>query len=188
MTTAIEFSMTIWSSDVLHNHVGLSTGTAATGVTAIVAGMTIGRLLSSRLALRYAADSLLLGAFAVTLVGFALFWIATTPALAFAGLLATGLGISLHFPLAMTRTIGFSDGRADIATSYASLGTGFAIGVAPFGLGALADQVGSHTAMLVVPGFVLVAALGVATTRKRPGAVPLSVAPLAIGDVPGLIE
>ena len=83
--------------------------------------------------------------------------------------------------------MGFSDGRPDLATAYAALGGGFAIGVAPFGLGALADHVGSHTAMTVVPVFVLLAAAGVATTRRPPNAVSVAVAPplpIAIGDVP----
>jgi len=188
MTTAIEFSMTIWSSDVLQNHVGLSKGVAATGVTAIVAGMTVGRLGSGRLTLRYSADLLLMCVFGLTLLGFATFWASALVWLAFVGLFTAGLGISLHFPLAITRIIGFSEGHADLATSYAALGTGFAIGVAPFGLGALADHVGSHTAMLVVPAFIALAALGVATTRRTPASASPEVRPFAIGDVPSVVD
>lgn len=182
MTTAIEFSMTIWSSDVLQNHDGLSKGTAATGVTAIVAGMTIGRLASGRLTLRYTADFLLMCVFGLTLIGFATFWASTIVWLAYVGLFACGLGISLHFPLAITRLIGFSEGRADLGTSYGALGTGFAIGLAPFGLGAFADHVGSHTAMLVVPVFVVLAAVGVATTRHEPAPIDPATVPIAIGE------
>jgi predicted MFS family arabinose efflux permease len=186
MTNAIEFSMTIWSSDVLKNHDGLSKGTAATGVTAIVTGMTIGRLASGRLTLRYTADALLLFAFGLTMVGFGIFWISSDPVLAFVGLFIVGLGISLQFPLAITRAVGFSDGRPDLATAYAALCGGFAVGAAPFGLGALADHIGSHTAMTVVPIFVLLAAAGVATARRPPTAVSVAVAaqtlPVVIGD------
>ena len=64
--------------------------------------------------------------------------------------------------------VAFSDGRPDVATAVASLGAGIAIGLAPFGLGALADTVGSHTAMLVVPVFTLIATVGVVTTRRLP--------------------
>jgi fucose permease len=187
MTNAIEFSMTIWSSDVLTHHDGLSKGAAATGVTAIVTGMTIGRFSTARLALRYSADTLLLFAFGVNIIGFGVFWMSTNPVVAFAGLFIAGLGISLQFPLSITRAVRFSDGRPDLATAYAALGGGFAIAVAPFGLGALADHVGSHTAMTVVPLFVLLAAAGVATTRRPPSAISASVAPplpIAIGDVP----
>jgi MFS family permease len=183
MTSAIEFSMTIWSSDVLHHHDGLSKGTAATGVTAIVTGMTIGRLSSARLTLRHGADPMLMGAFGVSILGFGVFWVSTNPWLAFAGLFISGLGISVQFPLAITRAVGFSDGRPDLATAYAALAGGFAVGVAPFGLGALADHVGSHTAMLIVPAFAVLAVVGVATTRRRPiaHAVPVGV----INDVGG---
>jgi MFS family permease len=181
MTGAIEFSMTIWSSDVLNHHDGLSKGTAATGVTAIVTGMTIGRLSSARLTLQHGVDALLIYAFGLTIVGFGVFWISTNPWIAFAGLFITGLGISVQFPLAITRAVGFSDGRRDLATAYAALAGGIAVALAPFGLGAFADHVGSHTAMLVVPVFAVLAVLGVATTRKGPQvhAVPVAV----IGDV-----
>ena len=183
MTNAVEFSMTIWSSDVLKNHDGLSKGTAATGVTAIVTGMTIGRLSSSRLALRYSADALLLCVFGLTIAGFGVFWISTNPVLAFVGLFVVGLGISLQFPLAITRAVGFSDGRPDLATSYAAFGGGFAVGAAPFGLGALADHIGSHTAMLVVPMFVALGVIGVVTARRPPKAVVAPAVPIAFGDV-----
>jgi MFS family permease len=179
MTTAIEFSMTIWSSDVLHNHFGLSKGMATTGVTAIVAGMTVGRFASGRLTLRYHADALLLCVFGISISGFVVFWMATVPWAAFVGLFITGLGISLQFPLAITRAIGFAGGRPDLGAAYTSLATGSAIALAPFGLGAFADHVGAHTALLVVPVFVLLGIVGVATTRGRPLAVPAAV----IGDV-----
>jgi MFS family permease len=183
MTNAIEFSMTIWSSDVLHHHDGLSKGTAAAGVTAIVTGMTIGRLSSARLTLRHGPDPLLLTAFGLTIIGFGIFWISTNPWLAFVGLFISGLGISVQFPLSITRAVGFSDGRPDLATAYSALGGGFAVGVAPFGLGAIADHLGSHTAMLIVPVFALLGVLGVATTRRQPLVVAVPVA--AIGGVGG---
>jgi MFS family permease len=186
MTNAIEFSMTIWSSDVLTHHDGLSKGAAATGVTAIVSGMTVGRLSSGRATLRYRADTLLLFVFGVTIVGFGVFWVSANPVLAFVGLFVTGLGISLQYPLAITRTVGYSDGRPDLATAYAALGGGFAVGAAPFGLGALADHVGAHTAMTVVPVFVILGAIGVATARRPPRPVDITVAaqtlPIVIGD------
>lgn len=189
MTTAIEFSMTIWTSDVLQNHDGLSKGTAATGVTAIVAGMTLGRLSSTRLTTRYSVDTLLFGVFGVTVVGFAAFWATAIPVLGFVGLFVTGLGISLQFPLAITRLIGFSHERADLATGYGSIGTGFSVALAPFGLGALADHIGSHTAMLVVPMFAVLGVAGVAVShRPRRLVTPTPVPVPAIGDVPGIIE
>jgi MFS family permease len=176
MTTAVEFSMTIWSSDVLQTHDGLSKGDATAGVTAIIVGLTAGRLLSGRLALRYHADTLLLAAFALTIVGFAAFWTASTALPAYLGLAVTGAGMSVQYPLATTRAIRFADGHTDLALSYATLGTGAAVALAPFGLGAIADHVGSHTAMLIVPIFVLLAATAVITARRP--SVPLVAAPI----------
>lgn len=188
MTNAIEFSMTIWCSDVLHHHDGLSKGTAATGVTAIVTGMTVGRLSSGRLTLRYTSGTLLLSVFGLTIIGFGVFWASANPVIAFVGLFVVGLGISLQYPLAITRAVGFSDGRPDLATAYAALGGGFAVGAAPFGLGALADHVGSHTAMTVVPVFVVLGAIGVATARRPPKPVHVTLAaptlPIVISDAP----
>ena len=66
------------------------------------------------------------------------------------------------------------------------MGTGIAIGIAPFALGALADHVGSQTALLAVPVFIVLATVGVATSRRAPDPVPPSAVPIAIGDVPGL--
>lgn len=188
MTTAIEFSMTIWTSDVLQNHDGLSKGTAATGVTAIVAGMTLGRLASTRFTARHSVDVLLLSVFGITIVGFAAFWATAIPVVGFAGLFVTGIGISLQFPLAITRLIGFSHGRADLATGYGSIGTGFSVALAPFGLGALADHIGSHTAMLVVPLFALLGIAGIAISHRPPQPVAPELVPVAIGDVPGILE
>jgi fucose permease len=189
LTTAIEFSMTIWTSDVLQDHDGLSKGTAATGVTAIVAGMTLGRLASTRLATRHSVDTLLVSVFGITMIGFATFWATAIPVVGFAGLFVTGIGISLQFPLAITRLIGYSHGRADLATGYGSIGTGFSVALAPFGLGALADHIGSHTAMLVVPVFALLGVTGTAVSHRPHELGAPSVAPVAaIGDVPGIVE
>lgn len=160
-----EFAMTIWSSEVLRQRTGLEAGAAATGVTAIVLGMAVGRWWGARLTLRVPVDPLLLAAIALGVAGFALFWSATAPVPAFAGLLLTGLGLSVHFPLAMTRAVAASGGRPDLATARAALGVGLAIGTGPFVLGALADVVGPHRAVLVVPVLLALAAAGIVGSR-----------------------
>ncbi|MGN6332744.1 MAG: MFS transporter [Motilibacteraceae bacterium] len=165
---SVEFSMTIWSSDLLRSRVGFSAGAAAAGVTAIVAGMTAGRFTGSRLALAIAPDRLLLAALLVTAGGFAVFWSSTVGWLSLAGLVVTGLGIAMQFPLGIARAIAASGGRPDAATSRASLGAGLAIGLGPFVLGALADHLGTHRAFLLVPALLAAAAtVLLASTRRR---------------------
>jgi len=157
----VEFCLTLWSSDVLRTRTGLAPGPAAAGVTAMVGGMLVGRVVGSRLALRYDTERLLLGAIGLAAAGFAAFWLTTVPGLAMAGLFAAGLGVSLHFPLGIARAIIASGGRPDLAAARGSLGAGVAVGTAPFALGALADQVGTHTAFLLVPLLLGAAAAGV---------------------------
>lgn len=172
---AVEFSMAIWTSDVLQERIGLSDGAAAAGVTAIVAGMAAGRIAGGRLSLRYDPDWLLYRALALAGIGFAVFWLSQATVPAIAGLVLCGLGIALHFPLGVMRAIRTSPDRPDLAATRASLAVGLAVGVGPFALGALSDVVGTHRAFLVVPVFLTLAAVCVA--RGGPPAVsPVRVA------------
>jgi fucose permease len=164
----VEFSMTFWSGDLLHTRVGLSTAAATASVGAIVGGMFAGRALGTVLTQRQHADVLLLGSLALTGVGFALFWVATVPVAAIAALVVTGTGMSLHYPLAVSRAVTLSGGRADRASGRIAIGTGCAGMLAPPLLGALGDSVGLHRAFLVVPGLLCLAAVaGVAGSVHR---------------------
>lgn len=158
---AVEFCMTLWTADILRNRFGLGAAAASAGVFAIVGGMCIGRLAGGSLALRITVDRLLYLAITVCGAGFTVFWLTTAPWLAMGGLLLTGLGISLFYPLGIARAISASDGRPDLATARAGLAAALASGGGPFVLGALADQVGIHGAFLVVPVLLVLCALGV---------------------------
>lgn len=156
-----EFCLTLWAADILRTRDGLGPGGASAGLTGLVVGMLLGRLAGGRLALRFGIDPLLYAAIGVAAAGFALFWVSTWAPLAIAGLLICGLGVALHYPLGIARAIDAAEGRPDLASARAALAAALAIGVGPFALGALADQVGLHTAFLVVPCLLALAALGV---------------------------
>jgi MFS family permease len=164
---AVEFCTTLWAADLLRNRFHLSPALASAGVTAVVAGMCIGRVAGGWLALRVAVDRLLYGALTVCAIGFTAFWLTTWAPLAIAGLLVSGLGIALFYPLGLSRAIDASDGRPDLATARVGLGAALAAGGGPFALGALADQVGIHGAFLVVPTLLVIAALGVRIGAPR---------------------
>lgn len=168
---AVEFSVSIWSSVLLRERDGLGQGTAAAGVTALVAGMAIGRFTAGRLARRATLDRLMYGALILAAVGWAVFWITTTPVVAFAGLVICGLGIAFHFPIGVMRALHAAPGLTDRAAARASVGVGVAIGLGPFILGALADRLSTHTAFLAVPVLLVLAALAVrASAVDRPAA------------------
>lgn len=166
---AVEFCLALWAADLLRQRTGLSAGAASACVTALVAGMFVGRLAGGRLALRLPVDRLLYGAIALNLAGFALLWSSGSAALAVAGLLACGLGVALYFPLGLARAIDASEGRPDQASARVGLGAALASGGGPFVLGALADATSIRAAMLVVPALLVVAAAGIrlAPVRER---------------------
>jgi predicted MFS family arabinose efflux permease len=158
LAIATEFTLAIWSSQLLAER-GLGSAASTASVTAIVGGMALGRVLGARLALRFPVDHLLTWCFGLTIVGFALFWSVEPTLAGLAGLFITGLGVSLQFPMIITRAVATAEGRTDLAVSRGSLGAGTAIGLGPFLLGAIADVVGIRTAFLLVPVMQLLAAV-----------------------------
>jgi MFS family permease len=156
---ATEFCCTFWSADQLRTHVGLGAGSASAAVSALLVGMAIGRFSSVPLTARWSVDRLLVVTIGLALAGWLLMWTAAALVLALLGLLLLGLGLALQFPLSLVRMMAESGGRPDTANALASVGTGLASGIAPFALGALADQVGAHDGFLLVPGLLASAAV-----------------------------
>lgn len=168
----VEFATTFWAGDLVADRLEVGPGAAVASVTAFVAGMAVGRFVAGRLALRHAARPLVLGAIGVAVVGWALLWLATGLPVALTGLLVAGLGVALLFPLSLSLLMDASRGRRDTASSVGSVGTGVAIGTAPFVLGALSDAVGPHRGFLLIPVLLAVAAAllvgsGVAGRRRE---------------------
>jgi predicted MFS family arabinose efflux permease len=163
---AVEFCLTFWAADGLRDGTGASPAAATAGVTAVVGGMFLGRLAGGRIALRYPPSTLLLVSVGVALAGFAAFWTSTTPVPALAGLVAVGVGIAVQYPLGTVLAVAASGGRPDRAAGMLSIAAGLASGIAPFGLGAMADRIGTHTAFLLVPALLAAAAAGVLATRR----------------------
>jgi MFS family permease len=184
---AVEFCFTIWAPDVLAARTGASPGMATAGVTTVVAGMLVGRLVGGRIALRLDTGRLMLGAIALSAVGFAVFWTSTVLWLSMVGLAITGLGIAVQFPLGMARALAASCNRTDQAAGRASWAAAAAVGLAPFTLGAVADQVGTHTAFLLVPLLLAGAAAGV-LVRRSERAGPRAAEPLAPPNPPSPVS
>lgn len=167
LCVAVEFSMTIWASDLLKQRAGASDGVAAAAVTAVVLGLSLGRTFGSRLTLKYSVETLLFGTFVVAAAGFAVFWISTVLWISVLGLFIVGTGLALQYPLGLARAIAASGGMPDAAAARASLGVGLSTGVAPFLLGSFADAFGTHRAYLLVPCLLACCALLLAFDRRR---------------------
>ncbi|MDP9864658.1 MULTISPECIES: MFS transporter [Streptosporangium] len=158
---ALEFCFNLWAAKLFADRTGLSAAVAATGLTAFTAGLAAGRFAGARLALWVRPPVLLVGALALTATGWTLFWLSRDPVLSYTGLALSGLGVSLHFPLALSRVLDASGGRPDQATAIASILAGLAVGIGPLLLGALADGFGIRWAFVMVPVLVGLAVGGV---------------------------
>uniref|UniRef100_UPI0013B3FAF8 MFS transporter n=1 Tax=Nonomuraea lactucae TaxID=2249762 RepID=UPI0013B3FAF8 len=150
--SGFEMCMLVWGSEELRIHARLPQATATMGITLMLVGMLVGRLAGARLARRWPTSVLLACSVGVALAGFAVFWLADSW-LALAGILLCGLGMSLHFPLAVARALAAAGGRSDAAMSRFTLGLGVASGLGPFVLSAIAAPAGIHQAFLA--GFAL---------------------------------
>jgi fucose permease len=158
MTGAVEIVLSLWTADVLREEISFTPAAASAAVSAILLGMLVGRAAGARVALRLRPMPLYFAALGLSLLGFVVFWLATTPGLAVAGLIIVGLGNAMHYPLAIAVALAVAPGQADRAAGVASYGMGLSFGVGPLMLGLLADEVGAHAALLLVPVFLAGAA------------------------------
>ena len=180
-TTAAEWCVTGWGASFVKDAADVSSDAAVTLMGGYFAGVLIGRLTGSILARRHAAHRLLAGALALTAVGFAILWPATTPATALAGLLVLGVGLGNLFPLGLSVTVGLAPDHAQLASGRAVLVTSAAVLLAPLTVGALADATSIAAALSVVPAALALAAVGltaVTRTQMTPAIVSSRSSPL----------
>jgi fucose permease len=151
---ALEFAALLWAPAYLEKIVGLSASNAALGAGAFFAAMLIGRTLGIRVVSRYRARDIYLAATAVTVAGFAAYWLAPMPAFAIAGLFVIGLGIALLFPIILSFALGAAGMASNRASTRAMLAPALAIILSPPLLGLLGDNVGLWWAQGMIVVFV----------------------------------
>lgn len=162
----VEFGINYWGATLMSEQVTSNRALVTALMSAPVGGVALGRTFGAALTARFASHTLLLGGFALSLVGFFIFWSGRVVWQAAAGLLVLGIGISVLFPLLLDRAVGFLPDRKDTALSLSVACAGTAIGAAPFALGAVAEHASTSTAFLIVPVLSLVGL--VASARSRP--------------------
>jgi MFS family permease len=164
MVVAVEFSVLLWAPAYLERVIGLPAANAASLAALFALAMLLGRSLGSAVVGRFPAARLYALALLVTLGGFALYW-SGGPVTAIAGLAVLGMGAALLYPLSLGLALDAAGPRAAAASARFMFAVGIAILLAPFLLGALADQVGLATAHLVIPALVVAALLVLAGAR-----------------------
>lgn len=181
-TLGVENATTFWSADLITQQTGAPAGIATAATAGLVAGMSVIRFVVGPLSLRIEPATLLACSFLLAIVGWAVLWTATDPAVALTGLVIAGFGYGAQYPLSIALLLSTAGGAADRAQSRATFAGGAAIGVAPFVLGALADEFGAHTAFVLVPVMALVGAFAAfvgprVARRGGPAPVAYPVAP-----------
>ncbi|WP_028047843.1 sugar MFS transporter [Cellulomonas sp. URHE0023] len=153
---AMEFATTYWATSLVIDQTEAGAGIAAATTAGLLLGMSTIRFVAGPLSLRISPALLLAGSFLLAICGWTILWTATTPAIAMVGLVVSGLGYGLQYPLSVALLLATAPHRPDATQARATLAVGLAIGVAPFALGALADEFGTHRAFVLIPVVALV--------------------------------
>jgi MFS family permease len=160
LAVSIEFCMVFWAASafIAWDHASLSQAPALASL--FLVGMAAARVMSARIIRRLPDPrTLIVVCIAVATAGFALFWAAPNLGLAAMGLLVAGLGVALLYPTTVSRVIAAWPHEPDRSAALAALGSGLAIGGAPFLLAQVSDATGLRTAFLIVPVLLLALAL-----------------------------
>ncbi|MGI5204324.1 MFS transporter [Spirillospora sp. CA-108201] len=156
LAVGVEFCMVFWAADFLGSVKGLGPGSAATLSAGFVLGMAVGRAVAGPVVRRGGRpDRLLAVTAAVGAGGFAVLWASPAP-VAVAGLVVTGLGVALLYPVILGQALAARPSEPVRAAARCALASGVAVGVAPLLLGALADLTTLRAAVFVAPVLLLV--------------------------------
>ena len=180
-TTAAEWCVAAWGATFVEDAAGASTDTAVAVMAGYFGGVLVGRVLGSWLARRHDPARLLALALAVAAAGFAVLWPSTAAAPALLGLFLLGIGLGNLFPMGISVVVALAPAQAALASGRAVAVTSFAILLAPFAVGALADATSLKAALVVVPVMLVLAAAGLALVwrarARAPGALGTAVTP-----------
>lgn len=156
VTVGAETATLYWSADLIRTRLSIGAAAAATGTSAFLLGIALGRFVLGRIALTRSFVGILMAMLPFSLLGWLLFWISPNIVVSFAGLFCIGLGISASFPLLVALMSARSADQPDRSIALSGLGAGIASGVSPFALGAVSDVLGPVLGFLLVPVLLLV--------------------------------
>ena len=157
LMVAIEYCMVFWCADYLETVAGLTKSQAAQAVSLYLVGMIAGRVVASRLLVRFKAFQILTVSLLIAGAGFLVYWSALTPWLGLVGVFITGTGVASLYPLTLSMALGAAGGHTVQASTRAGLASGIAILLLPLILGRVADGVGIRLAYLLVVGLMVAA-------------------------------
>jgi MFS family permease len=168
---AVEFCLVYFGAEHL-DATGLSTGVAATAVSAFYVGILAGRIAGARLTrVSGRTTGLLWTSLALTAAGFVPFWLGAQPVVAIAGLFVCGVGIANLYPLSLALALAVAPERTDAANALTQILGGLLVIVAPYLLGSLADHLGLRSAFAIEPVLIALSAVLLVAGLKATGHV-----------------
>lgn len=149
-----------WIALYFKEHLGATSSIAAIALATFSLAEAIGRLAGDRATVEFGASRLARRASLVGAVGFSFALAVGGPALAGLGIVATGLGVAVLFPLTLRAAARQPGGSGPAIAAVSSLGyIGFVVG--PPLIGGVAELTSLRAALLIVVAtFVVAAALG----------------------------
>lgn len=159
LETGAEWCIVYWGASFLATQASFSKTDAATAMGAFFLAMMIGRFIGSRLSRSLPGVVVLVASLVVALLGFPLFWLIPVPLAHVVGLFIVGLGLANVYPLGVALAAGTAPDQTDRATARLTIAAGGAALVAPFVLGALADNIGIGNAFGIAVPLLLLALL-----------------------------
>jgi len=151
LAVSVEFCLVFWAAAAFDDWHDAGPGAAAALAGTFLLGMAVARAFAARLTSGRHPSSVVLGGCLVAALGFVVFWAAPAVALAGFGLFVTGTGVALIYPATIARLVAAWPHDRNGAAGTGALASGAAIGIPPFVLAYLADDVGMRTAYLLVP-------------------------------------
>src|SRR3954447_9169412 len=138
-----------WVALYFKEHLGTTNSVAAIALATFSLAEGTARLLGDRATVAFGASQLARRAALTAAAGFALVLAVNLPIVAAAGLLATGLGIAVLFPLTLRAAAAQPGGSGPAIAAVSSVGyIGFVVG--PPLIGGIAEVVSLHTALVIV--------------------------------------
>jgi hypothetical protein len=168
-----EMAAVFWAAQLLLDQTGVGHGAAAAAVTAFVAGLTAGRLVSGPLSVRHSPTWILIAGLAIVAAGWFAVWTTSSFPVGVAALFAMGAGTAPGFPFGNALTLRHSPLGPETSMAILLCATGIGGSLGPVALGWLGDRLSVHQAYAAIPVMVLaelvaavVALAGFARLRK----------------------
>lgn len=165
--SAFEWCYGYLGAEFMNKVGGLSKESAATSMALYYGGLVTGRVLLVPAVRRFSSYALLVSSFVTALAGFLLMAGGPVLLLKLLGLLVSGFGISIAFPMIANLAGAAFPDATDWIIGKLYVAAGLAVGLAPFAIGSLGDEIGIARSFWVLGGVGLIGLIATQFLSRR---------------------